>query len=222
MTPHQNETFVLRESGEWFRYVLWGAAVGMGVLTVSAVNSPVREVGKIVGGAMGVLLFGFSGFVLQVRRIVIDPLRREVIMTSKGFRETTTERLRFDEIKKILVLTTFDSVENLRGVNVMRERWSLAFVLDERSVPITKNLYLTKQRALRDAKKMQLLLGVEITDTVQESIAHLAQAGRKIEAVTLASRALGMTTAQAKGFVEGNASPTSRSSGTPASGRTSS
>lgn len=222
MMPHQNRTFVLRENSEWLRYVFWGGAIGMGFLVVSAINSPVRDVVKIIGSAMGVLLLGFSGFVLQVRHIVIDSLRREVIMTSKGFRRTTTERLGFDEIKKILVLMTFDSVENLRGVNVMRERWSLAFVLNERSVPVTNNLCPTKQEALRDAQKMQQLLGVEIIDTVEESIAHLAQNGRKVEAVVLAARALGMTTAQAKDFVDGNASLASRSSETPASGRPSS
>ncbi len=213
----------MRENGEWLRYVFWGAAIGMGFLVVSAINSPVRDVGKIAGSAMAVLFFGFSGFVLRTRRIVIDPLRREAIITSKGFRQVTTERLRFDEIRKILVLITFDSVENSRGVSVMRERWSIAFVLEGRSVPVTKNLYITKEQALRDAKKLQLLLGIEITDTVEDSIAHLAQAGRKVEAVTLASRALGTTIAQAKDFVEGSAAgPTSRSSGTPASGRPSS
>lgn len=204
----------LRENSEWLRYVLWGAAIGMGFLVVLTVNSPVRDVGRIVASAMGVLLFGFSGFVLQTRCIVIDPLRRQVIITSKGFRQTTTECLRFDEIKNILVFITFDSIENVQGVSVMCERWSIALVLKERSVPVTKNLYITKEQALCDARRMQQLLDVEITDTVEESIAHLAQSGKKVEAVTLASRALGMTTAQAKNFVEGNISPTLRSSGT--------
>ena len=91
MTTHKgDQTLVLRENGEWLRYVLWG-----------------------------VLLFGFSGFVLQSRRIAIDPFRREAIMTSKGFRNTKTERLKFDEIRKILVLTTFDSVENPRGLTLV-------------------------------------------------------------------------------------------------------
>lgn len=206
---------VLRENGEWLRYVFWGAAVGMGLLAVHAIGSPVRDFGKIIGSALGILLFGFSGCVLQIRRIAIDPLRREVIITSKGFRQTHTERLRFAEIRKILLFRTFDSVENLRGVNVMRERWSLALVLEVRNVPINKNLYITKEHALRDAKKMQRLLGVEVIDSVAEGIAHLAQAGRKVEAMTLASRALGMTTTQAKEHVEGNASPTAQPGGRP-------
>ena len=209
----------LRENSEWLRYVLWGAAIGMGFLVVNSVNSPVRDVWKIVASAMGILLLGFSGFVLQTRRIVIDPSRREVIITSKGFRQTTTECLSFDEIKNILVFITFDSIENVRGVSVMRERWSIALVLKERSVPVTKKLYVTKEQALCDARRMQQLMGVDITDAVEDSIAHLAQSGKKVEAVTLASRALGMMTAQAKDFVEGNAGLTLRSSGTSASGR---
>ncbi len=207
--PRSGQAFVMRENAVWLRYALWGIAIGLGFLVVSAINSPVRDVGKIIGGTVGVLLFGFSGFVLQVRRIVIDPVRREVIITSKEFRKTTTERLRFDEIGKISVLMTFDGIENSRGVNVLRERWSLAFVLNERSVTVTRNLYLTQQHALRDAQKMQQLLGVEIADNVRESIAHLVRVGRKVEAVTLASRALGMTTTQARDFIEENLGPTS-------------
>jgi hypothetical protein len=157
------------------------------------------------------LLFGFSGFVLRSRSIVVDPSKREVTLVSKGFRQTSTEALKFDEINRILVLMTYDSVENLRSINVLRERWSIAFVLRERSVPVTKNLYITKEQALRDAKKIQRLLDVEISDTIEEGIAHLAQTGKKVEAMNVACRALGMTTAQAKDFVEGNAGPISRS-----------
>jgi hypothetical protein len=212
-TYRGEQTLVLRENGKWLRYVFWGGALGMCFLVVSAIDSPVPDVGKIIGSAMGILFFGFSGCVLQTRRIVVDPSRREITIASEGFRQATTERLRFDEIKRILVLTTFDSVENLRGVSIMRERWSIAFVLKERSVPVTKNLYITKEQALRDAQKIQRLLDVEISDTVEESIAHLAQNGKRVEAMTLASRALGQTTAQAKEFVERNAGLTGADEG---------
>lgn len=80
----------------------------------------------------------------------------------------------------------------------MRERWAIGCVLDGRSVPVTKNLYLTKESAMRDARKMQALLAVDITDDVDDSIAHLTRSGNKIEAVTLASRARGVTITQAK------------------------
>lgn len=203
MTKHgDDQAFILQENSGWLRYVLWGCAIGFCVLAVSVINAPVRDVGKVIGSVMGVLLFGFSGYVIRTRHITVDPLSQKVTITSKGFWQKTTEHLAFKEIKKVLVLTTFDSIENLQGANVMRERWPIALVLEERSVPVTENLYITKERALRDAKRIQQLLNVEISDTVDESIASLAQNGRKIEAVTLASRSLGMTTTQAKDFVD--------------------
>lgn len=203
MTKHgDDQAFILQENSGWLRYVLWGCAIGFCVLAVSVINAPVRDVGKVIGSVMGVLLFGFSGYVIRTRHITVDPLSQKVTITSKGFWQKTTEHLAFKEIKKVLVLTTFDSIENLQGANVMRERWAIALVLEERSVPVTENLYITKERALRDAKRIQQLLNVEISDTVDESIASLAQNGRKIEAVTLASRSLGMTTTQAKDFVD--------------------
>lgn len=212
MTPHESSnTFVLRENGEWLRYVLWGSALGMGFLAVSTINAPVRDLGKIIGGIMGILLFTFSGFVMQTRRVAFDPIRREVVIANRGFKHTTCERLSFNEIKKILVVTTFDMIENLRGTDVMRERWLIALALEERSVPITKNLYVTKEQALRDAEKIQRLLNVDISDIAEDSIAHLAQTGKKVEAVTQGSRRLGMTTTQAKDFVDEHSSPTSRS-----------
>ena len=76
-----------------------------------------------------------------------------------------------------LMLRTFDLVEDSRGVDVMRERWAIACVLDGRSVPLTKNLYLTKESAMRDARKMQALLAVDITDDVDDSIAQRNRLG---------------------------------------------
>lgn len=211
MTVRRNgQALVLRENGEWLRYVLWGVAIGMGFLAASTISSPDRDVGKIFGSLMGVLFFGFCGFVLKSRRIVFDPASREIGITSKGLLQTSTERVGFDEVRKILVLTTFDSIEDLNGTSRQRERWAIALVLEGRHVPITRNLYITKDHALRDARKIQQLLGVEVSDTAEESIAHLAQNGSKVEAVTLASRALGMPAAQALDFVEGKDGLTTR------------
>ncbi|MBI5149409.1 MAG: hypothetical protein HZA28_01380 [Candidatus Omnitrophica bacterium] len=215
MMPHQDGTFVLRENNEWLRYVFWGAAIGMGFLVVSAVNSPVRDVVKIIGSVMGVFLFGFSGFVFQTHKTIVDPSRREITITSKGFKKSTSEIVKFDSIDRIIVITTFAYDEDLMPANRWQECWSLALACKERSVPITHNLYVSKEQAVRDAKKIRQILNVEISDTVEESIASLAQNGRKIEAVTLASRALGMTTTRAKDFVDKNTGLTSRSSGIP-------
>ena len=209
----------LRENSEWLRYVLWACAIGLCFLTVNFINAPILDFGKIIGSVMGVFLFGLSGFVFQTHKTRIDPLRREITITSKGFQKSTCEIVEFDNIDHIILITTFDYDEDLMPANRWQERWSLALACKGRSVPITHNLYVSKEQARRDAKKIQQLLNVEISDTVEESIASLAQNGRKIEAVTLASRSLGMTTTQAKVFVENNAGLTSWSRGTPASGR---
>ena len=202
-THRKNDgALVLRKNGGWLRYLFWGAAIGMCFVVAAALASPVRDWVKIIASALGVLFFDFCGFALQVRRITIDPSTREITISSKGFRHQITERLKFEEIKKILVLPTMVAVENVRGAEVMRKRWSIAFVLDGRSVPVTKNEYVTKNGVMRDAKKIRKILGVEISDAVEEGIEHLAQNGKKTEAVMVASRVLGMTTSQAKDFVE--------------------
>jgi hypothetical protein len=180
MTPHENgKALVLRENSEWLRHVLWGTAIGMCFLAVSAVNSPARDVGKIIGSALGVLLLGFSGLVLQSRRLVVDPFEPRGHPCQQGILASNYERLKFDEIKRILVLMTYDSVENLRGVNVPRERWSIAFVLKERSVPVTG-----------------------LTDPLRAEIIALAREGRRIDAIKRYRDATGQDLTTAKDVVD--------------------
>lgn len=100
-----NKPFVLRENAEWVRGVFWLSALGFGALLMNIVSATERDTGMIIGSTMGVLLFSLCGFVLQSRRIVIDPSRREAIIETKRFRGTTTMRLRFDEIAKILLVS---------------------------------------------------------------------------------------------------------------------
>jgi len=209
----------LRENSEWFRYVLWACAIGLSFLTANFLSTPVIDFGKVIGCVAGIILFGFSGFVFQTHKIKVDPLRRIITITSKGFRKSSKETVSFDSIDKIILIATLDYDEDLMPANRWQERWSLALACKNRSVPITHNLYVSKQQAMRDAKKLQQLLNVGISDTLEDSIASLAQNGRKIEATTLASRALGITTAQAQFIVEKNAELNSSSRGTPANGR---
>jgi hypothetical protein len=209
----------IRENSEWIRYVLWACAIGFCFLTTSFLNTPVIDFGKVIGSVAGIILFGFSGFVFQTHKIKVDPLRRIITITSKGFRKSASETLSFDSVDKIILISTLDYDENLMPANRWQERWSLALACKGRSVPITHNLYVSKEQAMCDARKLQQHLNVAISDTLEDSIASLAQNGREIEAATLASRARGMTTAQAQIFVEKNAELTSPSRGTPASGR---
>lgn len=213
-----DRNLVFLESSAWLRYVFWGAAIGMLLLAAGAINATDRDLERALECLLGALLFGFCGFVFTTRRVIVDPLRRVVTITSKRFRHESTETMRFDEIKKVLVLMTFDRIENLQGAEVLRERWYIAFALAGRTVTVTRNLYLTKEQALHDAQRIQRLLCVELSDSPEESIAQLAQSGRKIEAVALASRAHAMSTVQAMEFVDGNAGPNSRSKETSVSG----
>lgn len=201
MTHKHQPIWILKEHGEWLRYVLWACAAAMALLTADTFAASAHDPGKIFAGAMGVLLFGFSGCALKTRRIGIDPLNRSVLIVTRGYRRSAVERIGIDAIQRILVLTTFDTDENLRGAPVMRERWLIALALRERTVAVTRNLYVRKEQALRDAARLQRRLGTDIVDSVEDSIGYLAQQSRTVEAITLAMRALAMTTEQAKNFV---------------------
>ncbi len=118
----RNKTLVLRTNAERLRGVFWISALGMGMLLMRLSRTAERDIGKIIGGAMGILLFGFSGFVLQTRHIVIDILRRDAMLVSKRVRGTTTTRFRLENIVKIFLVTIFGSVEDGRRANFMRKR----------------------------------------------------------------------------------------------------
>ena len=79
MTFHSNnDVVILKENSEWLRYVFWVAAFGMCFLVVNIINAPVLDYGKLYGSVAGVLLLGFCGFVLKIRRVTVDPVRRVV------------------------------------------------------------------------------------------------------------------------------------------------
>jgi hypothetical protein len=196
-----NQAFVLRENSEWLRYVLWASAVGLGILAANAIAAPVRDTGKIIGSLLGVLLFGFSGFVFRTRCIMADPVSRTITITSKGFRKPSREQFGFDEVRRILVVSTLDYDSDLMPANRWQKRWLLALDCKGGNVQLNQNYYNSKEQALRDAEKLRQLLGIEIADTPRESIAQLSQ-NYKVEAITLARRELGMTLQQAKEHVE--------------------
>lgn len=193
---------VFWDNREWLRYVLLGCAAGMCVLAFNSVTETERDVGKIVGGTLGALLLGFSGYVLQVRRLVVDPTRLEISVTSNSLAKTATDRFRFDEVIKLLLLRTYEHDEELLPANRQCERWSVLFVLKDRTIPITTSPSPTKEQALREAKRIQQLLRVEISDNPEEGLTQLAHAGHTIDAVVVARQQLGMTLVQAKEHIE--------------------
>ena len=193
---------IFRDNSEWLRYVLLAGAVGTSVLVFNALMEAERDIGKIIGGGLGALLLAFSGYVLQVRRLVIDPVRLEISVKNTGLIKTVTDRFRFDEVLKLLVQLTYDHDEGLSPANRQRQRWSVLFLLKNRSVPVTVSPYVSKDQAIRDAQRIQELVHVEISDNLEEGVAQLAQTGRTIDAVIVARQQLGMTLAQAKESIE--------------------
>ena len=209
MSVSNAQPVVFRDNSEWLRYALLGGAIGMVVLVADNLIGLEHDIGKIIGGSLGALLLGFSGYVLQVRRLVVDPQRREIMVTSKGLTKIVTDQCRFDEVTKLLLLLTYDRDENLLPANQQSERWSVVIVLKDRQIPVNVNPHTSKDQAMADAKRIQQWLNVEISDNVDESITHLAKNGRIIDAVVTASQTKGMPLAQANDYVK---SKTGRSS----------
>ena len=193
---------VFRDNSEWLRWVLLAGAVGMAVVAVNGFTGGERDPGKIIGGSLGALLLAFSGYVLQVRRLVIDPPRWEVTVMSKGLTRTVTDRFGFDDVDKLQLVPTYERNEDLLPANRNSERWSLLFVLKDRTVALTTAPYVSKDEALRQATLVQQVLGVEISDKAEEGIALLAQAGRIIDAVVTTRRIQGKTLTEARTAVQ--------------------
>ena len=193
---------IFRDNNEWLRYVLLAGAGGLGVFVFNSLTGAERDVGKIIGGTLGALLLAFSGYVLQVRRLVVDPARREISVTSKGLTKTVTDQFGFDETLKLLVQLTYDRDEDLSPANRQRPCWSILFLLKDRSIPVTVSPYVSKEQAMRDARHIQKLVRVEISDNLGEGLTQLAQTGRTIDAVIVARQQLGMTLTQAKDSID--------------------
>lgn len=188
MSSSSSTPLIFRDNSEWLRYVFLASAVGLAVFVVNEITGPETDIGKFVAGTLGTLLLGFSGCVLQVRRLVVDPLRREVTVTGKSTTTFVMDRFRFDEVVTLLVLLTYDRDEELLPANRQREQWSVLFVLKDRTVPVSTNLYPSKEQALREANRLQPLLNVAISDSPDEGPAHLTQTGKTVDAVTALRR----------------------------------
>ena len=95
---------------------------------------------------------------MQTHQTIIDPSRREITITSKGFKKSKSEIVKYEDVDRIILIATFDYDEDLMPANRWQERWSLALACKERSVPITHNLYISKEQAMRDARKIRKFL----------------------------------------------------------------
>jgi hypothetical protein len=193
---------ILRENGEWLRYVLWAGAVGLCFVTAAALGAPERDLGKVIGGVLGVLLFAFSGWVYQTHIVEVDTLRREVRRTRKGFRKSRDETIPFAAVQRIALVETVDYDGELMPANRWQRRWCIALVCDSGPVVVTNNPYVNRQSAMRDAIRLQQAIGVGLTDSVEESIAILARTGRTTEARALGARTPGPAGDRGKDLAE--------------------
>lgn len=198
---------IFQDNSVWLRYVLLVGAAGMAVFMANGLAEPKTDTGQVVAGALGTLLLGFSGLVLQVRCLVVDPLRREVTVTSKSLIQTATDRFRFEEVMMLLLLRTYEHDEELLPANRQRERWCTLFILRDRTVPVSTNLYASKEHALHEAQQLQPLFNVDTSENPDEGLAHLIQAGKTIDAViALRRRHPDLTLTRAKDVIDRPAS----------------
>lgn len=138
--------------------MLLAGAIGMFIVFVVNLTSATAEFGKIVTSLLGVVLLAFAGYVMQSRRVVVDPVKREIAIHSREWRRETVERLPFADIRKIQLLVSTE-----RERTVARDRWVIALILDGRTVPLNKSPYPSMDLALRDAEEIQRRLPVEIS-----------------------------------------------------------
>jgi hypothetical protein len=192
----------IRENAEWLRYVLWCCALGLALLAIQSAISPGQDTGKIVGSILGALLFGFSGFVFKTHKVVLDPIQHKITLTHRGFRNITQQTIPFSDVEHIVIVKTFHYDEDLTPANRWQERWHIALKCRMEIVTLTHNPSVRKDEARQLAQKIQSILGVGILDSDQDSLDALLKTGKKVEAITLATRSLGMTVTEASQHVE--------------------
>lgn len=188
---------IIRENREWLRYVFWFGAAGLAWLAVQNVISLYQDTGKIIGSTLGALLFGFSGFAFKTHKAVFDLHQKKIVLTHKGFRNTSEQVILFSDVSHVVIVKTFHYDEDLLPANRWQERWHLALKCREEIVLLTYNPSVRKDEAGRLAREIQSILGVNILDSDQESLYALLKIGWKAEAITLATRSLGMTVTEA-------------------------
>ena len=191
----------IRDNANWLRYVFWCCALGFALLAIHNAVSSDHHTRKTIGSILGALLFGFSGFVFKTHKVVFDLHRRTIRLTHKGFRHTAQQTILFADVEHIVVVKTFHYEEDLLPANRWQERWYLVLQCRNEIVPLIHNPSVRKEEASLLAEKLQLILGVEILDSDQESLAMLLKTGKKAEAIALAIRSLGMTVTEASQHV---------------------
>lgn len=192
----------IREGGEWLRYVFWCSALGLAWLAIQYAISPDQDTGKILACILGALLFGFSGFVFKTHKVVFDRHQKKISLTHREFRNTTQQIIPFSDVEHIVIVKTFHYNEDLLPANRWQECWYLALACREEIVTLTYNPSVHKEEVRQLSKKIQSILCVDILDSDQASLSALLKTGRKVDAITLATRSHGMTVTEASEYVD--------------------
>lgn len=193
---------IIRENSEWLRYVFWCCALGLGLLAVQIATSPDRDTSKIITCILGSILFGFSGFVLKTHKAVFDPHQKKISLTHRGLKNTTQKIIPFSDVTHIVIVKTYHHNEDMLPANRWQECWYLALMCQEEIVTLTHNPAVQKEEVYRLSQKIQSILGVDILDSDQASLNALLKTGRKVDAITLATRSLGMNITEASQYID--------------------
>lgn len=196
------QTFVFKENGEWLRYVLWACAGGLLFLSATMALAQDHDSVKIIASLLGVLLFGFSGFVFQTRVVTVDPVRRRVTVISRRFRRQITETLDFDGVRRIQICLGYEYNENYLPANRWQEEWFVVLDCAGSSVAINTNPFNGVTQAQHLAVELQRFLKVPVTDELDDGFRRLVELGRKIDAIAMVARTMNMSTTQAKDYID--------------------
>jgi hypothetical protein len=194
MRSEQDSIVVLRENASWLRHVWWACAAGLLVLVVQLLRADPVEGIKVAASVAGILLFGFSGFVLRCRVVSIDPTLREISIEDRGFSRTDTQRIALRDIDAIQIVRTHRLPED--------RAWTVYVKAAAAAIPINRNPLPFPSQAHDLARRLREFCAVDIVDDTDAAIATLVRDGRIIDAVVLVREARGLSLTDAKALID--------------------
>lgn len=194
--------FELKETSNWLRYVFWIGALAMLYLGAERVTATVVDWGKAIGLAACALLLGFSGFVLEERRIAFDPTTRTVSIRRRGFRRRSVETIGFSEIRRLAIVAVPTTWEDSNGRSRPDTGFSAVLVLDGRNVPINAEPLSGREQAQKLAEEVAARTGSPIAASDGDAIDFLLASGRTVDAVAALARAKNLSLTDAKAEID--------------------
>lgn len=191
-----------RENSPWLRWVFFAGSLGMGILLYRALAADEPDFVRAACIAAGVLLLGFSGVVVQERRIVVDPARRSIVIESRRLRRRSRDSIAFDELRKIQIVATPTTREDSGGRTLPDTDWFVALVLDGRTLSVNQNPCNSPDQARALALEIARRTGLALDEGGDGSVDALVRQGRKIEAISALARQQGLSLSDARAEIE--------------------